>query len=59
MSILDELKIAHPESVLQRMSQYAYMAEEYINTMTNCTELSAEKARYTSIHRIYDSFSNM
>ena len=43
MSILDELKRAHPESVLQRMSQYAFKTEEHIGTITNCSELSAEQ----------------
>lgn len=43
MSILDELKRAYPESVLQRMSQYAFKTEEYIDTITNCSELSVKQ----------------
>ena len=45
MSVLDELKRAHPEGVVQRIHQYSFMTNKHIDAIQKCTEFSAEQKR--------------
>ncbi len=54
MSVLDELKRAYPEGVVQRMNQYSFKTNEHIDTIQKCSDLSAEQKQ-----EICDHIENM
>jgi hypothetical protein len=43
MSILDEFKNTHPETIVQRMGQYIGQTNKHINAIKNCMELTLEQ----------------
>ncbi len=54
MSVLDELKRAYPEGVVQRMNQYSFRTNEHIAAIQKCSDFSEEQKQ-----EICDYIENM